>query len=113
MARNILHLPPVELEFQMFVMDELADLKKRFERLKLLYDVSNTIHSSLDAQEALQLIVDEAVRLTQASSASSIASWKAGRTVLILSDVPFGQVRLVSKVTESWRSGSIHREVPV
>jgi len=51
-------------------MDELADLKKRFERLKLLYDVSNTIHSSLDAQEALQLIVDEAVRLTQASSAS-------------------------------------------
>ena len=25
MARNILHLPPAELEFQMFVMDELAD----------------------------------------------------------------------------------------
>jgi aspartate/methionine/tyrosine aminotransferase len=25
MARNILHLPPGELEFQMFVMDELAD----------------------------------------------------------------------------------------
>jgi signal transduction histidine kinase len=51
-------------------MDELADLKKRFERLKLLYDVSNTIHSSLDAQEALGLIVDEAVRLTQATSGS-------------------------------------------
>src|SRR5436305_13506830 len=25
MARNVLHLPPEELEFQMFVMDELAD----------------------------------------------------------------------------------------
>ncbi len=51
-------------------MDELADLKKRFERLKLLYDVSNTIHSSLDPQEALRLIVGEAVRLTQANSGS-------------------------------------------
>jgi len=25
MARNVLHLPPEELEFQMFVLDELAD----------------------------------------------------------------------------------------
>ncbi len=51
-------------------MDDLADLKKRFERLKLLYDVSNTLHSSLDAQEALRLIVGEAVRLTNANSGS-------------------------------------------
>ncbi len=52
------------------VKDELADLKQRHERLKLLYDVSNTLHSSLDAQEALRLIVSEAVRLTRANSGS-------------------------------------------
>ena len=50
--------------------DELAELRQRYERLKLLYDVSMTLHSSLDAQEALQLIVTEAVRLTRASSGS-------------------------------------------
>src|SRR4051812_25074638 len=52
------------------VTDELADLKQRHERLKLLYDMSNTLHSSLDAQEALRLVVGEAVRLTRASSGS-------------------------------------------
>lgn len=52
------------------VMDQLADLQRRYDRLKLLYDVSNTLHSSLDAQEALQLIVGEAVRLTRATSGS-------------------------------------------
>ena len=49
---------------------ELAELQQRHERLKLLYDVSTTLHSSLDAQEALLLIVSEAVRLTRASSGS-------------------------------------------
>ncbi|HTD65197.1 MAG TPA: GAF domain-containing protein [Candidatus Limnocylindria bacterium] len=50
--------------------DELTELRQRHERLKLLYDVSNTLHSSLDAQEALRLIVSEAVRLTRANSGS-------------------------------------------
>jgi signal transduction histidine kinase len=51
-------------------VNELAGLKERYERLKLLYDVSNVLHSSLDPQEALQRIVEEAVRLTRASSGS-------------------------------------------
>ena len=51
-------------------MNEQAELKQRYEQLKLLYDVSNVIHSSLDPQEALRLILDEAVRLTRASSGS-------------------------------------------
>ena len=51
-------------------MNELAELKQRYERLKLLHDVSNVLHSSLDPQEALQRIVTEAVRLTRASSGS-------------------------------------------
>ena len=52
--------------------DELAILKKRHERLQLLYQVSNVIHSTLEAQEALQLIVSEAVRLMNASSGSVV-----------------------------------------
>ena len=44
----------------------------RHERLQLLYQVSNVIHSTLDSQEALQLIVSEAVRLMNASSGSVV-----------------------------------------
>jgi signal transduction histidine kinase len=40
------------------------------ERLSLLYQVSNVIHSTLDSQEAFQLIVSEAVRVMRASSGS-------------------------------------------
>jgi signal transduction histidine kinase len=54
------------------VNDELAKLKSRYERLNLLYQVSNVIHSTLDSQEALQLIVSEAVRLMHASSGSVV-----------------------------------------
>jgi len=54
------------------VSEELAKLKLRHERLELLYQVSNVIHSTLDAQEALQLIVSEAVRLMQAGSGSVV-----------------------------------------
>ncbi|MEI9863419.1 MAG: GAF domain-containing protein [Limisphaerales bacterium] len=52
--------------------DELSILTKRHERLQLLYQVSNVIHSTLEAQEALQLIVSEAVRLMNASSGSVV-----------------------------------------
>src|ERR1035438_6667470 len=44
----------------------------RYERLNLLYQVSNVIHSTLDSQEALQLIVSEAVRVMRASSGSLV-----------------------------------------
>lgn len=47
-------------------------LKTRCERLALLYQVSNVIHSTLDSQEALKLIVTEAVRLVKASSGSVV-----------------------------------------
>ena len=49
---------------------ELNELKSRCERLNVLYQVSNVIHSTLDPQEALQLILREAVRLMRASSGS-------------------------------------------
>jgi signal transduction histidine kinase len=54
------------------VSDEFSKLTKRHERLQLLYQVSNVIHSTLDSQEALQLIVSEAVRLMNASSGSVV-----------------------------------------
>ena len=52
--------------------EQLEKLNKRHERLQLLYQVSNVIHSTLEAQEALQLIVSEAVRLMSASSGSVV-----------------------------------------
>jgi signal transduction histidine kinase len=54
------------------VSEEISKLKTRHERLELLYQVSNVIHSTLDSQEALQLIVSEAVRLMNASSGSVV-----------------------------------------
>jgi signal transduction histidine kinase len=54
------------------VSDELKELKARYDRLSLLYNVGNVIHSTLDPQEALQLILKEAVRLMRASSGSVV-----------------------------------------
>ena len=54
-------------------MNEGIDqLTSSHERLRLLYQVSNVIHSTLESQEALQLIVSEAVRVMRASSGSLV-----------------------------------------
>ncbi len=50
--------------------NDLDSLRTRCARLERLYQVSNVIHSTLDPQQALQLIVTEAVRLMNASSGS-------------------------------------------
>jgi signal transduction histidine kinase len=54
------------------VSNEPAPSDPRYERLYLLYQVSNVIHSTLDSQEALQLIVSEAVRVMRATSGSLV-----------------------------------------
>jgi len=51
---------------------EPAKMELSHERLQLLYQVSNVIHGTLDSQEALQLIVGEAVRLMNAASGSVV-----------------------------------------
>ena len=51
---------------------EPHSLEARYNRLKLLYEVGNVIHSTLDPQEALQLILREAVSLTRAGSGSVV-----------------------------------------
>jgi signal transduction histidine kinase len=57
---------------EMMMSDEVEQLKARCARLELLYQVGNVIHSTLDPQEALQLIVEQAVRVTNASSGSVV-----------------------------------------
>src|SRR5215469_12052388 len=52
--------------------DELEELRARYDRLQLLYQVGNVIHSTLEPQEALQLILKEAVRVMRASSGSAV-----------------------------------------
>ncbi len=52
--------------------DELNELRARYDRLESLYQVGNIIHSTLEPQEALQLILKEAVRLMRASSGSVV-----------------------------------------
>jgi signal transduction histidine kinase len=54
------------------VSNDAAKLDLRHERLQLLYQVSKVIHSTLEPQDALQLIVSEAVRLMHASSGSVV-----------------------------------------
>jgi len=54
------------------VSDELTELRRSHERLQLLYHVSTVIHSTLDPQEALNLILGEAVRLMHATSGSVV-----------------------------------------
>ncbi len=51
---------------------ELAELKARFARLDLLQRVSNVIHSTLEPQEAFQLIVHEMVGALRAVSGSLV-----------------------------------------
>lgn len=50
--------------------EELAQLQARFDRLNLLHQVSEIIHSTLDPQQALQLVLSQAVQITRASSGS-------------------------------------------
>jgi len=62
----------VNFAHQIIVSEELSKLTQRLERLQLLYQVSNVIRSTLEPQEALQLIVSEAVRLVRATSGSVV-----------------------------------------
>lgn len=50
----------------------LEELQKRYARLDLLYQVNNVIHSTLDPQRALELIMSEAVRVMRATSGSVV-----------------------------------------
>jgi signal transduction histidine kinase len=52
--------------------DDYEKLTARYERLKLLYQVGGVIHSTLEPQPALLLIVREAARLMDASSCSVV-----------------------------------------
>ena len=52
--------------------DDYAELKACYDRLNVLYQVGGVIHSTLEPQEALQLIVTQAVTLMRAASGSVV-----------------------------------------
>jgi signal transduction histidine kinase len=52
--------------------EDLSELKGRYERLSALFHVGQVLHSTLDPEQALQLIINEAVRLMRASSGSVV-----------------------------------------
>ena len=52
--------------------DDYAELKARYDRLSVLYQVGSVIHSTLEPQEALQLIVNQAIGLMRAASGSVV-----------------------------------------
>src|SRR6266571_8778435 len=54
------------------ISEPLTELQARYDRLNSLYQVGNVIHSTLEPQAALQLILSEAVRLMRASSGSAV-----------------------------------------
>jgi signal transduction histidine kinase len=51
---------------------DVTELKRQHERLSLLYRFGQVIRSTLDPQQAMQLIVNEAVKLVGASSGSAV-----------------------------------------
>ncbi len=50
--------------------DDLVELRARYDRLHLLHEVDKVIHSTLDPQEALRLILEQAVMVMRAASGS-------------------------------------------
>lgn len=51
---------------------ELTQLQSRYDRLRLLYEAANVLHSTIDPQQALELILKQAVDLMGASSGSVV-----------------------------------------
>jgi signal transduction histidine kinase len=83
-------------------MSEPLKMELSHEQLRLLYQVSNVIHSTLDSQEALQLIVSEAVRLMEAAS-GSVVLINPTTGILEISasqNLPAGAKRLMLRVGE-------------
>ena len=74
----------------------------REEKLELLYEMSNSIHSTLDPQDALKVIIQEAVRLTRASTGSVALVNPTTRTLEIHAShgLPKGSTHLQLKVGE-------------
>ncbi len=52
--------------------NRFTDLQARYQRLELLYQAANVLHSTLEPQQALELILKEAVGLMHASSGSLV-----------------------------------------
>jgi signal transduction histidine kinase len=60
----------LEIKIDEALPADYAELKKRYERLHLLYQVNTVIHSTLESGRALDLIISEAVRVLRGDSGS-------------------------------------------
>ena len=54
------------------IPEDFQELRRRYERLNVLYQVNTVIHSTLEPQRALELIIGEAVRIMRATSGSIV-----------------------------------------
>ena len=99
--------------FIVVVSNASEDLAVRHERLKRLYEVSKVLHSSLEIGPALDIILEQAMKLTRASSASvalvnpttGLLEIEAGR------GLPVDSRGLCLRVARDYRMGGPHREV--
>ena len=100
-----------------------ADLAVRHERLKRLYEVSKILHSSLEMGTALDIILEQAMKLTRASSASvalvnpttGLLEMEAGRGLPadargLRLRVGQGITGWVARTGKSARSGDVRRD---
>jgi len=97
-------------------MSELSELRTRYERLDLLYQVTSAMHSTLEPSAALNLMLREVVRVTRASSGSIVLlNPKAGLLEIeTCAGLPPGSEDLKLKVGEGitgWvaRTGKVAR----
>jgi signal transduction histidine kinase len=97
-------------------VSELSELRARYERLELLYQVSNAMHSTLEPSAALERMLQEVVRVTHATSGSIVlVNPKTGMLEIeTCAGLPPGSAELKLKVGEGitgWvaRTGKVAR----
>lgn len=109
--------------FVVVVSDASEDLAVRHERLRRLYEVGKVLHSSLEIEPALDVILEQAMKLTRASSASvslvnpttGLLEIEAGRDLPADSRglclrVGQGITGWVARTGKSARSGDVRRD---
>ena len=104
-------------------VSDAEDLAVKYERLKRLYEVGKILHSSLEIGPALDIILEQAMKLTRASSASvslvnpttGLLEIEAGRGLPadsrgLLLRVGQGITGWVARTGKSARSGDVRRD---
>src|SRR5438552_11522461 len=94
---------------RVFCVDDSRDLRSRL-GIQFASSRIRLLSSELAEVELASLAGHMGQCFSAPSIASTIASWNCGRTSLMALLEQSGHVRLVSRLAESWRTGSIHSE---